>query len=274
MEGRTAMRDADPNSASGQPAPPGDRSGVPLQEILDAIPYPVFHKDLRGCLLGCNIAFARSRGLPPEALLGRTAFDLLPLEEARRLDRKDQELLRTGGSETFHASVTATGQERRQVILHKAVYRNADGSPAGIVTTVMDVTEQKRAEAALRRSQDLLTTISRNVADLMTIVSAEGVRQYASPSYLTVLGYSPEDLAAHALMELIHPEDRALAEEALATVLQRGVPQCVEYRIQHKAGTWLDFEAKATPIFQAVGQPYQARPEAGIHRLPGRRHRP
>jgi PAS domain S-box-containing protein len=122
----------------------------------------------------------------------------------------------------------------------------------------MDVTEQKLAEAALRRSQDLLTTISRNVADLMTIVDADRVRQYASPSYLTVLGYSPEDLAALSTIELIHPEDRALAQESLDTVLQRGVPQCVEYRIRHKDGTWLTFEAKATPIFHAVGQPFQA----------------
>jgi PAS domain S-box-containing protein len=252
------MRDADPNSAPGQPTRPGGCPVPPLQSLLDAIPYPVFYKDLRGCLLGCNAAFARSRGLPADELIGRTAFDLLPMEEARRLDRKDQELLRTGGTETFHTQVTGPGQARRQVILHKAVHRNADGSPAGIVTTVMDVTEQKLAEAALRRSQDLLTTISRNVADLMSIVGADGVRQYASPSYLTVLGYGPEDLAARPPLELIHPEDRPLAEEALATVLQRGVPQCVEYRIQHKSGTWLHFEAKATPIFQAVGQPYQA----------------
>jgi len=239
------------------PAMP-DEPGYLLQTLLDAIPYPFFYKDLQGRFLGCNRAFEATRGQTRNELTGKTVFDLLPMEEARRLHLKDQELLDSGGSATFPEEVTQPAWGSRQVIVNKATFNHADGSLAGIVTTVMDVTEQKLAEAALRQSQDLLSTISRNVTDLMAIVDPEGRRLYSSPSYFTHLGYTREELDELTPLALVQPEDQPVIRRALAEVFGRGVQQDVEYRLRRRDGALLHFESKANPIFQPGGEVFQA----------------
>jgi PAS domain S-box-containing protein len=234
-----------------------DEPGYLLQTLLDAIPYPLFYKDPRGRFLGCNRAFETSKNQSRRELLGKTVFDLLPADEARRLDFKDQELLAAGGSVTFPETVSSAQDGLRQVIINKATFNHADGTLAGIVTTVMDVTEQKAAEAALRHSQDLLSTISRNVTDLMAIVDTRGGHLYSSPSYAT-LGYTPEEVDALSPLALVHPEDQPLIRQALANVFDRGIQQNVEYRLRHKDGTWRHFESKANPVLQPGGQAFQA----------------
>lgn len=77
-----------------------------LRALLDAIPYPIFYKDQEGRFLGCNLAFETSRNLTRDELIGKTVFDLLPLEEARRMDGKDRELLRAGTCEMFLDAVS------------------------------------------------------------------------------------------------------------------------------------------------------------------------
>jgi PAS domain S-box-containing protein len=253
------MVNANPEAFPKEPMPAGgDEPGYLLQTLLDAIPYPFFYKDPQGRFLGCNRAFEISRNQTRQELTGKTVFDMLPIEEARRLDLKDRELLDSGGSATFPEAVSIPLQGTRQVIVNKATFNHADGTLAGIVTTVMDVTEQKAAEAALRQSQDLLSTISRNVTDLMAIVDPEGQYIYTSPSYATVLGYAQEELDALAPLALVHLEDRLQIRKVLANVFERGIQQNVEYRLRHRNGKWLHFECKANPIFHPAGQPFQA----------------
>jgi PAS domain S-box-containing protein len=253
------MGNPDPEACPGDPIQePQDEPGYLLQTLLDAIPYPFFYKDRHGRLMGCNRAFAISRNQSRENLIGGTVFERLPPAEAARLDRKDQEIMRSGMHETFTQDVSDGLQETRQLILHKAPFMHADGALAGIATTILDVTDQQAAEAALHQSQDLLTTISQNVTDLMAIMDAEGRRIYTSPSYLTSLGYSMEELEALAPLNLIHPEDLPLILDALANVFGQGIQQNVEYRLRHRNGAWLHFESKANPIFHPAGQPIQA----------------
>jgi PAS domain S-box-containing protein len=245
-------------SSRAEPDQQQDGSAYLLQVLLDAMPFPFFYKDPQGRFLGCNRAFEISRGQTREELLGKTVFHFLPLNEARRLNLKDLELLRTGGNESFAEAVSSPTRGIRQIMVHKATFKHADGEVAGIATTVMDVTEQKAAEAALRQSQDLLSTISSNMTDLVAIVDPEGRRLYSSPSYSSVLGYSKAELNGDDPLAIVHPEDRYRIREALANVFGRGVKQKVEYRLRHKDGTWLYFESKANPICQPSGQPSEA----------------
>jgi len=245
---------ANPSPAASGPDAPGQL----LQTLLDAIPYPVFYKDLQGRFLGCNRAFETARGVSRQELTGKTVFDLLPMEEARRLDLKDRELLAAGGKETFSQAVYNPFRGVREVLINKGTFNHADGSLAGIMTTYMDITEQKEAEAALRQSQDLLSTISQNVSDLMAIVDPAGRRLYTSPSYPAVLGYSLEELDRFSATDIIHPEDRPLVVAALADLFGQNRPQSAEYRLRHKNGHWLCFESMANPIAHPSGRPAQA----------------
>jgi len=120
-----------------------------LTTILDAIPVPVFYKDSQGVYLGCNTAFAQFLGMPKEAVVGRTAFDVAPRDLARRYHDADLDLMAKGKRQIYEAEVVHVDGSRRQIMFHKAPFFSAGGSLLGLVGAMLDITDRKRAEEEL-----------------------------------------------------------------------------------------------------------------------------
>jgi PAS domain S-box-containing protein len=102
-----------------------------LQTLLDAIPSPVFYKDVGGRYLGCNAAFEDFWGLRRQELLGKTASDLTSREIATAHDDMDQSLLRHGGVQIFEHQVRSVNQAPKDVIFYKSTFGNQDGTVGG-----------------------------------------------------------------------------------------------------------------------------------------------
>ena len=106
--------------------------------------------------------------------------------------------------------------------------------------------ERERMEGALRASEERFRSLVQHASDLVSIVDAEGVIRYVSPSHETILGHAPEKLLGQSALALIHGDDAPSAQAALAEVFQRpGRPVTVEYRFRHADGRWLYVESKA-----------------------------
>lgn len=65
-------------------------------------------KDLQAAYVDSNGAFADFLGRFREDVIGRTAFELCPPEEARRYHNMDQDLLAAGGQQSYQSTVTTT----------------------------------------------------------------------------------------------------------------------------------------------------------------------
>jgi len=111
-----------------------------MEQLLDAIPSPIFYKDETGRYQGCNRAFAESMGLPREAIIGKTVYDLAPIELAQRYDLADRELMEAGGTQVYNAQVRYASGERHEVKFNKAVFHKRDGGLAGMVGVMLDIT--------------------------------------------------------------------------------------------------------------------------------------
>ncbi|HNR89461.1 MAG TPA: diguanylate cyclase [Spirochaetota bacterium] len=130
-----------------------DRLGF-LQGLIDAIPNPIFYKDRDGRYLGCNKAFEAYLGTTRTEIVGKTVFDLSPPDLAARYHEMDERLFRDGGVQEYEASVLHDDGNRHEVEFHKAVFLAPDGRPQGLVGVILDITERKRAEEALRVSEE------------------------------------------------------------------------------------------------------------------------
>ncbi|MBS1142885.1 MAG: diguanylate cyclase/phosphodiesterase with and sensor(s) [Proteobacteria bacterium] len=131
-----------------------------LEQLIDAIPSPLFFKDPKGRYLSVNQAFERYIGIDRTSLTGKTVFDISPQNLARTYHRADMDLLAAGGSQTYESSVVDSDGRHRDVIFHKAVFHQSDGDKGGIVGIVLDITERKLAERQVARLNRFLTVLS------------------------------------------------------------------------------------------------------------------
>jgi PAS domain S-box-containing protein len=117
-----------------------------LQQLIDALPNPVFYKGLDGVYQGCNEAMAKFLGISKTGLTGKTVFDMMPRESAEEHVRRDQELLQRGGAHSYESEVRGAGGTRRRVLVHKTVLRDPLDRPIGVLGTLVDLTDRSRAE--------------------------------------------------------------------------------------------------------------------------------
>lgn len=131
-----------------------------LQSLIDAIPAPIFYKDKEGRYIGCNSAFEDFLGMRREGIVGKTVYEVAPKELADRYHEADTALLRSMSNQVYESRVRCSNGFVRDVIFHKAVFYDREGKLAGLIGVVLDITERKLMEEALRRRVDFEKTVA------------------------------------------------------------------------------------------------------------------
>ena len=144
-----------------------------VEELIEAIPLPLYMKDRQGRYQRLNRAFELFFAVRREDFLGRTLYELLRPEDARLHAEKDEELYRTGGSQAYEARVASHDGAVHDTIYRKAVLTRSDGSISGLLGTIIDITERKEAEIALTRAKQAAEAANRAKSDFLANMSHE-----------------------------------------------------------------------------------------------------
>lgn len=126
-----------------------------LQLILDCLPTPMFYKDTEGRFLGCNQAFEKFTGYPLEAIIGKTIDELTSDDLAAVINSADQALYHDLEAQVYESTAVGADGLRYNVIYTQAPFFNQDDSLGGLVGTIFDITERKRLEAYMMRTERL-----------------------------------------------------------------------------------------------------------------------
>lgn len=127
-----------------------------FQQIIDSLPSPVFFKNIEGKYLACNKAFEKYIGLAKSDILGKTSYDLAPQHLADIYRRMDNALFQYPGTQTYESSIVTREGKQRDVIFNKTTFKGASGSIAGLVGVIVDITERKMAERAMKSERQRL----------------------------------------------------------------------------------------------------------------------
>jgi PAS domain S-box-containing protein len=115
-----------------------------------------------------------------------------------------------------------------------------------VAVLISSLTERRRrAEHALAARERHFRMLIENTSDVITVLSAEGMIRYESPSLERVLGHRPEELVGRSVFEYLHPDDVAAARAAMQRAMASpGVTTSpLEVRFRTGAGTWKTVEA-------------------------------
>ena len=138
------------------------------QELIEVLPNPIFFKGTNGRYLGVNKAWEAYFGMPRQAFLGKTVHDLYPNdpEIAQRLHADDQLLWDHPGTRTYETSITTPDGKHHDAIYYKATFAHEDGNVAGLIGTIVDISEHKQAE--LRQTLEHTVTRLLSEADRLS----------------------------------------------------------------------------------------------------------
>ena len=104
--------------------------------------------------------------------------------------------------------------------------------------------QRRQAETELIRREKYFRALTENSLDILTILNAEGLFVYNSPSIKRVLGYEPHTLAGQSAFALVHPDDLTRVVEAFQKALKNPrQPVTLDFRFRHRDGSWRYLEA-------------------------------
>jgi len=206
-----------------------------------------------GRILDVNESFLSKLGYSREEVTGTTtsAMDLYVNPEQRNTILK--QVRETG---QVHNMEVTLYRKNRDLLYGSLTSITIDvASTPRLFTVILDLTERKQAEGALRESEEKYRHLIENSHDIIYTLTAEGVFIFVSPAWTTLLGHPVTQVTGQSFQKFVHPDDIPGCMAWLQNVIGTGQRQeGVEYRVQHTNGSWYWHTSSAVPFKDETGK--------------------
>lgn len=187
------------------------------QELIEVLPNPIYFKGTDGRYLGVNKAWETFFGVPRREFLGKTVHDLYPgnPEIAQRLQADDQAMWDHPGTKSTEAIITTADGKRHNTLYYKAAFTGADGGVAGLIGTIVDITERKQAEQRLTLEHAvtrLLSEADRSSGIISKIIQIIGEAFGCACGSYWIEDAQRQEMACAEIWSVSSPEIIAFAE--------------------------------------------------------------
>ena len=218
------------------------QSEAHYRTLVEASPVAVTITDLNGTILMCNGQTAALLGhARPEDLVGSTAFKFFAPEEAERAGANLQRTMKDGIVRNIEYCLVKKDGSRFPGELTAALITDAGGKPAAFMAVVQDISERKRAEEALRDSEERYRQLVEQAAEGIVELDPQGKFVFVNSKVCDMLGYTREEMLRMNVLDT-YPEELREEGRARTDLIRAGQIQRFERPMRRKDGSLIAIE--------------------------------
>ena len=120
--------------------------------------------------------------------------------------------------------------------------------------SICSAVKRQRTEKRLKESENLLSQITDNMQDMLSITDVDLKFTYASSSHKWILGYEPNEMIGKPIHQYIHPDDLEAAMKAIQKAAEKRSGEKIEVRVKHADGHYLSLEVIEKVLTDDDGQ--------------------
>ena len=225
-----------------------------LSSIVECSEDAIIGKNLDGIVLSWNQGAARIYGYSAEEMAGQSIARLVPpnyedefaglleyLKLGQRIEHMETARIRKDGQRIFVAVTISP-------------LRDDSGAIVGAATISRDITDRRRSEQALQKSESRYRSLVRVVSQILWTTDAQGQVIEDIPAWREFTGKTLQEISGHGWLECLHPDDR----ERTADVWDRAVNTrsfySTEYRLRRRDGEYRWMKVHGAALLDEQGK--------------------
>jgi two-component system cell cycle sensor histidine kinase/response regulator CckA len=225
--------------------------------ILENVVEGYYEIDLAGNFTLVNDVICHNLGYSRDELIGMNNRDYMDEQTAKKVLERFAEVYTTRQSARgFDFEVIRKDGTKLFTSSSISLIRDSKGEPTGFRGVVRDVTEQRKAEEALRQSEEKYRTILESIEHGYLEVDIRGNFTFFNDSMCKILGYSRNEMIGMNNRQYMDKENARKVFQAFNKVYTTGKPTVgVDWELTRKDGTKRIVEASVSLIRDAEGEP-------------------
>lgn len=194
-----------------------------LRNVIDSSPDATTVTDLDGTVVACNQAALDAYGFSTkEELIGKNAAEFISHKDRQRSMENLRKAVEDGSVKNVECTLLRKdGGEFLGELSARGIH-DPSGNPISVVAVTKDISTRKRAEEALKKSEEHFRLLAENATDIIWTADAGGQFTYVSPSIQDMLGYVAKDFVNATWQDLMGTSSIEMITKALEDGIDRG----------------------------------------------------
>ncbi|WP_319762455.1 ATP-binding protein [Maridesulfovibrio sp.] len=221
--------------------------------IFEFSPHAMIRFDNTGTIIDCNHKFVELMGADKEKLIGFNSIE----QSTPKMSAAIKKAVQGETSEYEDEYTSVTGNKTSYI---RAVFNPVEQgvNPTEVIASLEDITERKRIEKELSKTESHIKTLAENSKDLIYRFSVQDeIFEYMSPACLTITGYPPGTFYNNSqfFFDLVHPEFENFMQQLWMDMSMGKMSPLVEYKIIDRYGKSKWLQQSNIPSYDQEGNP-------------------
>jgi PAS domain S-box-containing protein len=206
-----------------------------------------------GIILTWNRGAETIFGYSAAEVLGQHMSMLVPPERLTNLEHLAQQVLQGSAISQYEGLCLRKDGRKIPVSITGFPIRNAAGEVTAISGILRDITERRRADEALRESEERFRLMADSCPSMMWVTNAEGEVEFINRAYREFCGVTLEQVESGKWQLLVHPDDAAEYVGEFYRAIREHKPFRGDARVRRADGEWRMFGSYAEPRLSPSG---------------------